>query len=120
MLLPLVAGREYDQISSKRLSAAHLHAAWDELGDIGKLQQSDRARDDEIRAADVEVIAAATGQIFELPAGFVLAKIEPEAFTLEAIEQVPVQISCLLGKPDMTSLRHRQRDRCRDEVAILE
>src|SRR6516225_9166492 len=104
MLLALIASRQYDQICSKRLSAAHPHAICDELGDIGKLQQSNLARNDEIRAADVEVITAATGQIFELPTGFVLAEIKPEAFALKPIEQVFVQFSCLPGKPDMTSL----------------
>src|SRR5262249_5151671 len=107
-------------ICSNRPSTAHARATSNELGDIGKLYQSDFTGDDEIRATDIEVITTAASKIFELPACFVLAEIELEAFALKLVEQVFVQISCLLRKQNVTSLRHRKRDRCRDEIAILQ
>ncbi len=65
--LALVAGREHDQTGRDRLAALHLRAAGDEGVDIGKLFQRDLALDDQIGAADVEIIAAAAGEVLELP-----------------------------------------------------
>jgi hypothetical protein len=39
-----------------------------ELGDAGKLDQADFVIRNQVGAANVEILAAATGQIFELPA----------------------------------------------------
>jgi hypothetical protein len=50
-----------------------LGAACDELFDIGKLHELDRAGNDQLGTADVEVIAAAAAQIRHLEAGRVLA-----------------------------------------------
>ena len=58
---------------------------------IGELLQRDIALDDQVGAADVEIIAAAAGEIFELPAGIVLAEIELEADALQAVEQFLVE-----------------------------
>src|SRR5262249_22917976 len=58
VLLPLVADREHNQISGKRLTAAHARPLGHEAFDVAELHQSDLAFDDQIRAADVEVVAA--------------------------------------------------------------
>src|SRR6266852_9561697 len=89
--LALVAGRQHDQIGGKRFAALHPRALGDKTLDIGKLLQGDLAADDEIRAADVEIIAAAAGEIFELPAGVAVAEIELEADAREAVEQLLIQ-----------------------------
>src|SRR5258708_36459932 len=85
--LSLVAGRQHDQIGGQRLAALHPRALGDKTLDIGKLPERDLAADDEIRAAHVEIIAAAAGQIFELPAGGAVAEIEFEADALQSTEQ---------------------------------
>src|SRR5262249_52721806 len=86
MLLPLVACRQHDQVGGKHLAATHERACRHEGGDIGELRQSDLAFDDQIRTADIEVVAAA-GEVLELPPGSVFAEIELEAAALEPIEQ---------------------------------
>jgi len=43
-------------------------ALGDERGDVGPLGQGYGAIDDQVGAGDVEVVAAAAGQAFELPA----------------------------------------------------
>ena len=62
-----------------------------EGGDIGKLHQPDLAFDDQIGTADIEIVAAAAGEVLELPARSVLTEIELEAHPLESIEQVLVE-----------------------------
>src|SRR5204863_9292587 len=78
IFLRLVAGRKHDQVGGKRLAALHRHAFSTEAFDVGKLSESDLAARDQIGAADVEIIAAAAAQIFELPAGAAVAEIELE------------------------------------------
>jgi hypothetical protein len=84
------------------------------------LRQPDFAFDDQIRAADVEIITAATSKIFELPTRPIFSEIESKAFALEPIEQVLIQILRLLRKQDVTSFCDCEWDGSRDEVAILE
>ena len=64
----------------------HARAFPHESGDIAELHQSDLSFDDQIRAADVEIVAAATGEVLELPAGSVFAEIELETTAAEPIE----------------------------------
>ncbi len=45
----------------------------------------------QVGATDVEIIAAAAGEVFELPAGVVLAEVELEADLAQAVEQVLVE-----------------------------
>src|SRR5262245_50999839 len=101
MLLPLVAGRQHDQVGGKRFAATHECACRHEGGDIGELRQSDLAFDDQIRTTDVEVVAAAAGEVLELPPGSVFAEIELEAAALEPIEQFPVDIPRGLCQSDV-------------------
>ena len=96
--LALVAGRQHDQIGGDGLAVLHPRAFGDKAIDIGKLLQPDLALDDQVGAADVEIIAAAAGEIFELPAGVVLAEIELEADALQAVEQFLVELFRLLGQ----------------------
>ena len=120
MLLRLVAGRQHDQVGGERLAALHPHAVGDEGFDIGKLDQPDRAAGDQIGAADVEIIAAAAGEVFELPAGAAVAEIEleadrvsPSSSSLSSFFDCSVSITWL-------RLRQRQRHRGRDQVVILQ
>src|SRR5215510_8606668 len=66
-LLALVASREHDQVGLQHVAVAKPGAVGDELRNVGKLNQTDLALDDQIRATDVEVIAAAPCQVLELP-----------------------------------------------------
>ena len=86
MLLPLVARGQHDQLGSEHFAGAHARAFPHESGDIAELHQSDLSFDDQIRAADVEIVAAATGEVLELPAGSVFAEIELETTAAEPIE----------------------------------
>src|SRR5581483_10420412 len=88
--------------------------------DVGVLQQSDLPLDQQIRAADVEIVAAAPRQIEILPARAVVAEGETEAYALETVEQRPVHLPGLLGQELMALAPERQRGRHRDQVAILE
>ena len=101
MLLSLVACRQHDQIRGKRFAGTHQRSCRHEGGDIGELRQSDLAFDDQIRTADIEVVAAAAGEVLELPAGSVFAEIELEAAALEPIEQFLVHIPRGFGRCDM-------------------
>ena len=82
--------------------------------------QRDLAAHHEIRAADIEIIAAAAGEVFELPAGIAFAVIELEADALQTIEQFPVELFRLLGDHDVAFPRQLQRHRGRDQVVILQ
>src|SRR6202012_5008985 len=88
--------------------------------DVGELLQLDRARRDEVGAADIEVIAAATREVLELPAGIVLAIVEFESDALESLEQGSVELLRLLGDHLMAAPRQFERHRGRDQVVILE
>src|SRR3984893_9846552 len=81
MFLRHIAGRQHDQVGGQRLAALHPRAGGDKAFDTGKLSQPDLAARDQIGAADVEIIAAAAGEIFELPAGaaFAVIELEPSA-----------------------------------------
>src|SRR3954451_11779662 len=79
IFLCLVTGREHDQVGRKGCAVLHANALGDEALDVGKLPELDRALDDEVGAADVEIIATAPGEIFELPTGARLAEVELEA-----------------------------------------
>ena len=90
--LSLIASRQHDQVGGENLAASHPRAIGDEFSDVGKLRQPHLAVDDQIGAADVEIIAAAARQVFELPAGAVVAEIELEAALREAVEQRLIQL----------------------------
>ena len=91
-LLALVAGRQHDQIGGDGLAVLHPGAVGDKAFDIGELLQLDIALDDQVGAADVEIIAAAAGEVFELPAGIVLAEIELEAGARQPLQQLLVEL----------------------------
>ena len=91
LFLALVAGGEHDQVGGDDLAVLHPRAVGGEAVDIGKLLQRDIALDDQVGAADIEIIAAAAGEVFELPAGVVFAEIELEAGALQAFEQFLVE-----------------------------
>ena len=120
MLLPFVACRQNDQIGRNRLAAPHPRSVSDKCFDVRELCQGDLAFYDQIGAADIEIITAASGKILELPARTIFSEIEPEAFALEPIEQILVQLLCLLREQDVTSLCDRKRDGSRDKVAVLQ
>src|SRR5205807_225765 len=86
------------EIRGKRIAAAHLRPFCDKPGDIGKLHQSYLACDDQIGTADIEVVAAAAGEVLELPARSAFPEIKLEAHALERIEKVLVHFLRLLGK----------------------
>ena len=75
---------------------------------------------DQVGAADVEIIAAAAGEIFELPAGIVLAEVELEADALQALEQFLVERFRFFRRDRMALARQLQRHRGRDQIVILE
>src|SRR3981189_360767 len=104
MLLALVTGPPPDQIGGKRLAALHPRSISDKRLDIRKLSQSDLTAHDEIGAADVEIVAAAAREVFELPAGAVVAEIELETDALQPVEQFLVEFFRLPGQHDMVSL----------------
>src|SRR5258708_24588956 len=116
MLLALVARRQYDQVGGQRFAGVHERAFAHEARDIRELHHSDLAFDDQIRAADVEVVAAATGEVFELPAGSVFAEIELEAATVEPIQQVFVDLSRGFGQCDLAFSYQLQRHGYRDHI----
>src|SRR3977135_4353224 len=101
MLLALVTRRQHDQMGGKRLAALHPRSFCDKRLDIRKLSQSDLTAHDEIGAADVEIVAAAAGEVFELPAGAVVAEIELETDALQPVEQFLVEFFRFAARPDL-------------------
>src|SRR6185295_3473189 len=85
-----------------------------------KLHQPDLAFDDQIGTADIEVIAAAAGEVLELPAGSVVAEIKLEPHALQSIEQGPVHVPRLFGEEDVALSCQWERDGGRDQVAVLQ
>src|SRR5215831_10665529 len=108
IFLALVAGRQHDEIRGNGLAVAHPRARRDEAGDIGKLHQTDLARDDQIGAADVEVVPAAAGEVLELPTRPVLAEIELEPEPLEPVEELPIELLRLVGQEEVALPRQRE------------
>ena len=78
------------------------------------------AGDDQFGTSDVEIIAAAAGAEFQRPAGAVLAEIELETLSCQAIEQVLVQLLRHLGDSLVALSRQRQWHGGRDQVVIVE
>ena len=99
--MAFVTGRQHDQIGGKRVAAAHPRPFSDKLGDIGKLHQSYFTFNDQIGTADIEVVAAAAGEVLELPARSVFAKIKLEPDALQLIEEFLVQILRSFGQEDV-------------------
>src|SRR4029077_2395998 len=62
-LLVLVAGRQHQQFGRYDAPVAQSRAFGQEPLNVGELKQADRTGNDQLGAADVEVIAAATAQI---------------------------------------------------------
>ena len=120
VFLALIAGRQHDQVGGKRGAATHACSLGDELGDVGPLGQGYGAIDDQIGAADVEIVSAAAGEVFELPARAVLAEVELEALAFQAVEEVAVQVPGLLGEADVAFFGEGQRHGGRDQVAVLQ
>jgi hypothetical protein len=104
IFLAFVAGRQNDQIGGKHFAGAHSRSLYDEGVNVGELHQPDFALNDQIRAADIEVVAAATGEVLELPARSLLTEIKFEAHPLESIEQVLVEIPRFFGEEDVAFL----------------
>ena len=98
----------------------HRCALGDETVDVGELLQPDLALDEQVGAADVEIIAAAAGQVLELPAGVVLAEIELEADALQPCEQVLVELPGFVAGQRVALARQLERHRGRDQVVILQ
>src|SRR5207244_1244152 len=96
--LAFPAGRQDDEIRGQRLAVAQARASRGEPGDVRKLREADPAFGDEVRAADVEVVAAAARQVLELPAGAVFPEVELESLALQRIEQRLVELLRLLGE----------------------
>src|SRR5258706_13450772 len=92
MLLAIAAARQEDQVGGKRLAALHPGAFGDKGFDIRKLPQPDLAAHDQIGAADVEIVAAAAREIFELPPGTVFAGVELETLAAQTINQILVAL----------------------------
>src|SRR5262245_39991960 len=86
LFLRPVAGGEHDQVGGNGLAVLHPGAFGRERLDICKLLERDLALDQQVGAADVEIVAAAAGEVLELPAGVVLAEIELEADFAQALE----------------------------------
>src|SRR6185295_10114940 len=99
------AGGEHDQVGRNDLAALHPGAFGRERLDIRKLLQRDLALDQEIGAADIEIIAAAPRKIFELPAGIVLAEIELEADLAQPLEQLGIERLRLVASQRMALAR---------------
>src|SRR5262249_46204490 len=109
-----------DQIGVEDVAVAKSGAVGDEFRDVEELDQRDVAVDDQVGAADVEIIAAAAGQILELPTSAVVSKIEPEPALCESVEQRLVEFLRLRGQRDLGLSCQRQRYRYCDQVAIFQ
>ncbi len=84
------------------------------------LHESDPPVDDHLGTTHIEAVAAAPGQILELPAGLVLAKIEPEALFLELVEQRLVDFARAAGEILVRLAHQRHRHRDDDLIALIE
>src|SRR5215475_544582 len=101
ILLPFVAGRQHDQVGGEHIAGAHPRSLCDELDDIGKLHQSYLTFNDQIGTADIEIVAAATCEVLELPARSVFPEIKLEPHALKSIEEFPVKILRSFGQEDV-------------------
>src|SRR5262249_28015108 len=98
----------------------HQVGLFQQLLELIELREADPAFGDEVGAADVEVVAAAAGEVQELPAGPVLAVAEPEALLLEPIEEFLVELLRVLRGKLVCLPRQCQGNGGGDEVAVLE
>src|SRR5438105_6149121 len=120
MLLSFVAGCQHDQVRGKRIAGAHPRPLRDEPGDIGKLHQSYLALNDQVGAADIEVVAAAAREVLELPARSAFPEIKLEAHALQPIEKVLVHFPRLLGEQPVALPCQGKRYGGSDQVAVKE
>src|SRR5437899_9549810 len=93
LLLALVARCQYDEVRRHGFAGTQACALSHEPVDVGELHEPYRAIDQEVRAANIEVVAAAAGEVLELPARAVVAEGEPEAYLFEAVEQHLVHLA---------------------------
>src|SRR6266850_5520782 len=109
VLLALPPRRQHDQVGAQYRPVLHAGTFGDELGDVRKLREADLAVGDEVRAADVEVVAAAAREIQELPSGPFLAVAEPEPFALQPVEERAVELLRVLRGELVRLSRERER-----------
>src|SRR3546814_19163852 len=88
--------------------------------DGGVTDQSDAAVDDHLRAAGVEIIAAAAALIHDLPAGTSLAEGRAEALPLQALQHFPVRDAVLLRHHLMRAAIDRKGRGYGEQVLVLE
>ena len=84
------------------------------------MQEADRTADDQLGAADVEVVTAAACAVLKRPAGAAFAEVEPESGFLQAVQQWLVHLLDAIGDQLVRDLRQLKRHRHIDQVAIFE
>jgi hypothetical protein len=76
--------------------------------------------DDQIRTADIEIVAATASEVLKLPTRSVLTEIKLESHSFKSIEQVLVESLRFFGEEYVALLCQGQRDRRRDQVAVIQ
>ena len=95
-------------------------AALVETFDVGIMQQADIAADDQIRTADIEVVAAAALHVFHLESGLALPEIQPEAARLQPRQQVGIDLFHLGGGELVRPAQHGEGEGRREQVTVVQ
>ena len=116
----IVPGAQHDQVG--RLDRAVLQPRTFRTEPVDRLvvQQSDFTLDHQLRAAGVEVVAAAPPPVLHLVTGLVLANVVLEADPLQTLDHVPVEFRHPLHSQPVRVKDQRRRCRGRDQVAVLD
>src|SRR5579862_9097282 len=119
ILLAEISGREDHGISLQSGAVGQLQAIGREGCDVVELDQAYLPVDQQLRAADIQVIAASAPQVLHLESGVVGAVIELEANRSQALQDVLVAFCQLAGEQLIRMPQHRVGRSDVDEVGDL-
>ena len=84
------------------------------------LDQAHFAPHQQIRTADIEVIATTTRTIFQRPASAIIAEFQPEADSFQSIQQWFVQFARLVCQDLVRLLHDRKREGHIDQITVFQ
>ena len=113
------SGRHHDEIGGQLRAVRELDRALVDVADLDAASDADVALRDEIRGADIDVIARAGAECLHHEAGFVLAEIELKAGLCEAIIESRVSPAHFLIDGNLTARHETEGRRSEGEIGVV-
>ena len=118
--LLLVPRGEHHEIGRDARAIREPQAGRAERRDVARVHEPDAPLRDELRAADVDVVAAALAQVLHVEPGLVGTEVQLEAHGGQPVQQLLIELAGLGRQPLVGITQHRVRDGGRDQVDVLD